>query len=162
MFKLFYDFDVWDVSDTAQKANSSLIDFRSRSYEQLIAGQLARFRHEETAEAAARAPAPIRLFLEQAGFCYVCSPNHVPNGFYCQADEQLRRKQIGQMSELLSNKALRKAINRSRQESTFDFNAFMAYVVTAKPTKLTPDGTAFRIEPRRPHQLREAQSSRVG
>ena len=150
---MLYDFDVWPVSVRPEKTNSNLILLNVEESGAVKPRLVSRFRYEETAKAASEAPAPIRIFLENAGFEFAHSPNCVPNGFYDQKDELLRRSLIEQMTELFANKALRKALNRSRQDGNFDFNAFMAYAVTAKPIQLKPDGIVPRIEPRRPNQL---------
>ncbi|WP_108815225.1 hypothetical protein [Loktanella sp. Alg231-35] len=111
---------------------------------------LARFRYQETADAAANAPAPIRMFLENVGFDFQANPSRVPDGFYDEKLDKARLELIDRMTETLSNRALRKAIERKNDQCNFDHRAFMTSVVTAKPIKLDENGNVFRIIPKRP------------
>jgi hypothetical protein len=111
---------------------------------------LVRFRYQQTADAAANAPAPIRMFLESVGFDFQVSACNIPDGYFDGRLDQARLALIDRMTEALSNRALRKAIERKNDRSGFDHRAFMTSVVTAKPIKLDDDGNVFRVVPKRP------------
>ena len=125
---MLYDFDIWEISPTLDETTSEPCHREGRG-----SCPLVRFRYQQTADAAANAPAPIRMFLESVGF-----------------DFQARLALIDRMTEALSNRALRKAIERKNDRSGFDHRAFMTSVVTAKPIKLDDDGNVFRVVPKRP------------
>lgn len=141
-----YDFDIWEVSPTLGETTSEPCRREGRGSLPLV-----RFRYQETADAAANAPAPIRMFLESVGFDFQVSPSEIPDGYFDEKLDQARLALIDRMTEALSNRALRKAIARRNEQSSFDHRAFMTSVVTAKPIKLDDDGNVFRIIPKRPN-----------
>lgn len=142
---MLYDFDVvptdtqnplTDTTVTRQWAISGLRAKKSHN---------VRFRHAETADAAATAPPAIRLYLEELGFDFTPHESAMPAGQYDANDDTIRLQLIDKMNELSSNKALRKALTRAAGHATFDVAAFITCAVVAKPMRV--------VTPRRPNQL---------
>lgn len=147
-----YDFDVQDVCKRLDRVAMGSIVQDSNSHGTSATVPLVRFRYRETADAAAKAPAPIRMFLENVGFDFEHSPSRIPDGFYDEDMDAARLQLIDRITVALSNRALRKAIERKNDQTAFDHRAFMTYLVTAKPIKLDEDGNIFRVIPKRPQQ----------
>ena len=142
---MLYDFDVvtTEVGKSSTGIEMAALSSNNNSAEKTK--PTARFRYKETADAAAIAPPAVRLFLEDLGFGFTNHDSRAPAGCYDEKDDAVRLQLIEKMTQLLSNRALRKALDRAKGQGIFDVSAFMTCVVIAKPVS--------RVVPRRPNQL---------
>lgn len=142
---MLYDFDIIVVDTDSKPLRLTPCFNKTTRAARQKRGQVARFRHQETADAAAAAPAAVRLFLEHLGFDFKATLNAMPAGQYERNNDALRLELIARMDNLLANRALKKALKRAAKNSGFDTTAFIACAITAKPS--------HHVVPRRPDQL---------
>lgn len=159
-----YDFDMCYVNNPA--SDSVIVS----GVPQVSSGKLeanhivATFRDSRTIEAIMAAPPIIRLFLEEAGFELKCASQR---GLRRPKDPQMKQLLVEQLADLLSNRAMKKALSRAAHESDFDLHAFIAFVTDNDPTErpirkvanTTSAPTNPHVMPRRPSDL-EVKASR--
>lgn len=153
-----YDFDMYYVNNPVSKqvivSDVPHIKSRKCGTNHIV----ATFRDSRTIEAIMAAPPIVRLFLEEAGFGLKCAPN-------CAAkrrdDPQMRQLLVEQLSEALSNRAMKKALSRSAHQSDFDLHEFVAFVAGRDPVEtprrivanMTDAPSGVKVMPRRPSEL---------
>ena len=126
---------------------------------------VATFRDSRTIEAILAAPPIIRLFLEEAGFELKCSSQR---GAHRSKDPQMKQLLVEQLADLLSNRAMKKALSRAAHDSDFDLHEFVGFVAGKDPTerpirKVANTGSAPsnpQVMPRRPSELEVKPSRR--
>ncbi|MEO0931391.1 MAG: hypothetical protein AAFY14_12200 [Pseudomonadota bacterium] len=154
---LSYDFDIYHTDATQSdnglgSARGLTMDGQRRSD-----NVIAVFRDQETTDAVTAAPPVIRLFLEETGFGFATADNITQSGYVPATDNATRQDLVAQLTQTLSNRALKKALSRVARQSEFDVVAFIAAVVSpddnqdANPEHAIPQS---KVIPRRPGQLR--------
>lgn len=96
---------------------------------------VALFNDQETVDAVTAAPPIVRLFLEEAGFGLQVAPPEEAERPPALEVLGMRRKISDQLTMALSNRALKRALQRAAEVSDFDIAAFIASVVSSNPDK---------------------------
>jgi hypothetical protein len=118
---------------------------------------LAVFRDQKTIDAVAVAPPIVRLFLEEAGFGTKneCATDCAEGAL--TRDPDVRAVLVKQLSATLSNRAMKKALARTVDQSIFNFHDFISFVVANEncgtATTLREVGEDTKVQPRRPNQI---------
>lgn len=89
----------------------------------------AYFRDKATAEAAATAPAIVRLFLEEVGVRFKPSQQYEIESISACQLVNLQRQFVQQITLSLSNKAMKRALVRAKANSAFDVMHFVRAAV---------------------------------
>ncbi len=159
-----YDFDLFYVGNT--DASSGIVSSAGRTK----LGQLrtnavgAVFQDQETVDAVAIAPPIVRLFLEEAGFGVKETRATDCDKDQSATDPVKRRVLVHQLSSVLANRAMKKALGRVANKGEFNIHDFIAFVVAkdapveqAELTDLAPEN---KVKPRRPSQVRKSGGRR--
>ncbi|MEL6683454.1 MAG: hypothetical protein AAFQ09_12570 [Pseudomonadota bacterium] len=152
---LSYDFDIYhtDLSRASNSARGITIGSQRRSD-----AIVAVFRDKQTTDAVTASPPAVRLFLEETGFGFSTPDSIAKSGYVPATDAATRRDLVDQLTQTLSNRALKKALSRAARQSEFDVVAFIASVVSSDDDGqiLCSDHTIpqTKITPRRPGELR--------
>lgn len=155
---LSYDFDIFYADAACDTtgigpAKGLTVDGQKRS-ESII----ALFRNKETADAVTASPSIIRLFLEETGFGFATADAGAPSGYVPATDAAMRRGLVEQLTQTLSNRALKKALSRVARQSEFDVMAFISSVVSntdaVGPVSEEHVIPQAAVTPRRPSELR--------
>jgi len=171
---LRYDFDMYYADNIAQAIGGVSISGRTNLGKMRTNEVVAVFRDKSTAEAVMAAPPIIRLFLEEAGFGVKVAQTRQADGSVPHHDPNMRRLLVKQLSEALSNRAMKKALGRVANESAFNVHEFIAKVVEKEHEVGEPDlvhhcevaadlddlAETSKVKPRRPSQLRTKSSHR--
>lgn len=167
---LCYEFDIFCAdkarAQDGQRAARGLTATGQIRSETMI----ALFRSQETADAVTAAPSVVRLFLEETGFGFTSSVSGAPAGYFPTNDGAIRDELIEQMTGALSNRALKKALIRAADHTSFNISSFINSVASTRiaaaasmddapkerPKRPKADAVKSgpRVVPRRPNQLR--------
>ncbi|MDX8353270.1 hypothetical protein [Cognatiyoonia sp. IB215182] len=152
---LSYEFDIYyaDPADAASHSAKGLTLDGQRRSDAII----ALFRDQETTDAVTASPPIVRLFLEETGFGFSNAAMATQSGYVPATDDETRRDLVDQLTQTLSNRALKKALSRVARQSEFDVVAFIASVVAADADGDMNDAHVIpqaKVTPRRPDQLR--------
>ena len=128
---LCYDFDIYYAGKTRGLTGISAARGLTQEGQTRSDDVIALFRDQETADAVTAAPSVVRLFLEETGFGFATSDKGERAGFTPANDEDARRDLVEQLTETLSNRALKKALSRVAKQSNFDVKAFITAVISA-------------------------------
>lgn len=157
VFVLRYDFDMFCLGSV--RAPSELVKSiskisHSKSHSKPV---LAVFRDQKTIDAVASAPPIVRLFLEEAGFGIKNECASAYDEGALTIDPDVRAVLVKQLSTTLSNRAMKKALARTVDQSIFNFHDFISYVVANQKcgatTGLRDVSDETKVQPRRPDQI---------
>ncbi|MDX8348506.1 hypothetical protein SLH49_10955 [Cognatiyoonia sp. IB215446] len=118
---------------------------------------IALFKDQETADAVTASPPVVRLFLEETGFGFGTADNVAQSGYVPVTDDARRQDLVSQLTQTLSNRALKKALSRVARHSAFDVVAFIASVMAPGDDNQVGDDHIIptaKVTPRRPGELR--------
>jgi hypothetical protein len=154
---LRYDFDMYCLGGV--QAPSEIASASGKKNAEQLRGKavLAVFRDQKTMDAATVAPPIVRLFLNEAGFCGKDEGSDQYSKQALTTDPDVRRILVKQLTASLSNRAMKKVLVRTVEQSLFNFRDFIAYVIAndqlgaASGLSQFPDDT--KVSPRRPNQI---------
>jgi hypothetical protein len=159
-----YDFDLFYV-DNAPDFDGNVSSSDNKNFGQPREnGVLAVFRNQRTVDAVASAPPIVRLFLEEAGFGVKAPYKNDCAKTASRPDPVKRRVLVRQLTTVLSNRAMKKALGRVAQEGDFNVHDFIASVVAQETpearAQMDDDAPVDKVMPRRPIEVRKTGARR--
>lgn len=155
---LSYDFDIYCADATMAPTNGGIARGLTLDGQRRSDSVIAVFRDQQTADAVTSSPPVVRLFLEETGFGFGSADNVTQSGYVPVTDAETRRGLVEQLTQTLSNRALKKALSRVARQSAFDVVAFIEAVVSTDKADGEIDEDHFiapaPVTPRRPSELR--------
>lgn len=147
-----YDFDLFYVDNAPNREEAICEGAQSTLRQSGKNTVFAVFRDKTTINAAA--PAIVRLFLEEAGF----GVRETTQRADAESAAIKRKILIQQMTSVLSNRAMKKALGRVANEGAFNVHDFIAFVIAneapALNLKKTNEAPRNKVMPRRAVDVR--------